>query len=525
MLFVVNKDVKSCTNIIVTKGASTDGSAFLVYTNDGEWLFKPAIKAAADHKLGDSIVFGGKNGGKIAQIAHTYAVIGFQMNEHQLAIGETTFTGRLELWNHSKFLKYWHFMSLVLDRAKTAREGVEVLTSLAEEYGYGSEGESFSIVDPNEAWLVEMVGTGEKGEGAIWVAQKVPDGMICAHANMSRIGEFPLDDPENCLYSENVISFAIEKGYYDPNSGKPFKFNDVYCPATPEKLRYCEARIWSIYNRAAPSLNLSSDYFCAVPNAERYPLFIKPDKKIDLKSFISLIRDHYEGTPFDMTKGIAAGPFNSPFRVRPLTWEVDSVKYAWGRSVSSPNTAFVFIGQMRSWLPNNIGGIVWFGEDDAFFSSFVPIYCCNTIIPKPIATGDINQFDHESLWWASNFVSNYCNLRYCDMIIDVQKVQNSLEDSLINQQNKIESEALKLKGEKRIAFLNNYSETSAKEIHQAWKDLGILLITKYNDGYVKDSNNRVTTKGYPKEWLEKVSQNDGEKHKIGGKISAEPHPF
>ncbi len=285
LFFLQTLLVFPCTNLLVTKGASADGSAFLVYTNDGEWLYQLTNKAAADHQPGDSLEFpAGKNGkpGKISQVPHTFAVIGFQMNEHQLAVGETTFTGREELWNHSKYLQYWHLMSLALERAKTAREAILVITSLVEEYGYGSEGESFSLVDPNEAWILEMVGTGDGGEGAIWVAVKIPDGNIAAHANMARIGEFPLNDPENCLYSKNAISFAIEKGYFKPESGEPFRFNEVYNPHSPDRLKYCESRVWSLFRRAAPSLELSSDYHRGVEGAERYPLWIKPDKKIAL---------------------------------------------------------------------------------------------------------------------------------------------------------------------------------------------------------------------------------------------------
>ncbi|MCD4680406.1 MAG: C69 family dipeptidase, partial [Bacteroidales bacterium] len=274
ILLIVSENSFSCTNYIVTKGASKDGSTFLVYTNDGEWLYKPGITSAKDHNEGDSLSFGSRSGvkGKIPQISHTYAVLGFQMNEFQVAIGETTFTGREELWNKSKYLEYWHFMNLALERAKTAREAVIVITSLAEKYGYGSEGESFSIIDPEEVWILEMVGTGTGGEGAIWVALKIPDGYISAHANMARIGEFPTNDPDNCMYSDNVVSFAIEKGYYNPESGKQFRFNDAYNPPSPDRLKYCESRVWSLFSKTAPLLNLSTDYHRGVNGATRYPL-------------------------------------------------------------------------------------------------------------------------------------------------------------------------------------------------------------------------------------------------------------
>lgn len=509
-----------CTNLIVTKGASKDGSAFLVYTNDGEWLYRLTNQAAADHQPGDSLEFpGGKNGkpGKISQVPHTYAVIGFQMNEFQLAIGETTFTGREELWNHTKYLQYWNLMSLALERAKTAREAINVITSLAEQYGYGSEGESISLVDPNEAWILEIIGTGEGGEGAIWVAMKIPDGNISAHANMARIGEFPLDDPENCLYSNNVIRFAIEKGYYIPGTGQPFRFNEVYNPPTPDRLKYCESRVWSLFRRAAPSLNLSPGYCRGVTGAERYPLWIKPDKKIDLADVINLVRDHYEGTPFDMTKGLDAGPFGSPYRWRPLSWDDSSgEKYSWERPVSSFNTAFSFIGQMRSWLPDDLGGICWFGVDDTYFTCYVPVYVGVTSVPEAFTKGDINKFSRESMWWVFNFVSNFANLKYSWMIKDIQKVQAGLENQMIIEQDSIVKSAMNMLKQDRVKMLTDYSAVWGEKVHKSWLELGETLITKYNDGYVKDDNGNIREVGYPDEWKDEINRIYPEKFKIPG---------
>jgi len=507
-----------CTNLIVTKGASADGSAFLVYTNDGEWLYQLTNKPPADHQPGDSLEFpAGKNGkpGKISQVPHTFAVIGFQMNEHQLAVGETTFTGREELWNHSKYLQYWHLMSLALERAKTAREAILVITSLVEQYGYGSEGESFSLVDPNEAWILEMIGTGDGGEGAVWVAMKIPDGNISAHANMARIGEFPLDDPENCLYSKNVISFSIEKGYYKPESGEPFRFNEVYNPSSPDRLKYCESRVWSLFRRAAPSLELSSDYHRGVVSAERYPLWIKPDKKIALTDVMSLVRDHYEGTPFDMTQGLDAGPFGSPNRWRPLSWEDgNKEKYSWERPVSSINTAFSFIGQMRAWLPDEVGGICWFGVDDTYFTCYVPIYVGNTSIPEPFTKGDINKFSRDAMWWAFNFVSNFSNLKYSYMIKDIQKVQSELESRMIGEQDSITKLVLDIPKNERTEMLTAYSAKWGEKVHQSWLELGEMLITKYNDGYVKDEKGAIREVGYPEEWKNEMNRIYPEKFKI-----------
>jgi len=505
----------SCTNLLVTKGASVDSATYLVYLNDGEWLYHLSQTEAKDHDVKDSLTYTSMSGKeyKIHQVAHTNAIIGFQMNEHQLAIGETTYVGREELWDKDKPLKYWELMSLALLRAKTAREAIEVITSLVEVYGYGSEGESFSIADPNEAWMLEMIGTGGEG-GAVWVARKVPDGMIAAHANHSRIGEFPLDDPENCLYSENVISFAIEKGYYDPLSGNPFEFNNAYDPPSAEHLKYTESRVWSIYNRAAPSLNLSADYHRGIKDTKRYPLFIVPDRKLELQDVFSLVRDHYEGTEIDMTTGPEAGPFGNPNRIRPLRWETDSVIYSWERAISTYNTAFSYVAQLRNYLPDEVGGIAWFGVDDTYTTCYFPIYCSVIQISKPFATGDINHYSRESAWWTFNFAANYANTRYSDIVKDIKAEQKNIEDMFIFQQDSVENIALTLSGKERIRFLTQYSDSMGKLVHTRWVALGDRLVTKYNDGYIKDDNNHIKTKGYPDHWLEYIIGQDGDRLRI-----------
>lgn len=507
-----------CTNLIVTKGASKDGSAFLVYTNDGEWLYRLNNKSAADHAPGDSLTFrSGRNQveGKIHQVPHTYAVVGFQMNEHQLAVGETTFTGREALWNHSKYLQYWHLMSLALERAKTAREAVEVITSIVEQYGYGSEGESFSLVDPDEAWILEMVGTGDGGEGAIWVAMKIPDGMISAHANMARIGEFPLDDPDNCMYSDNVISFAIEKGYYDPASGEPFCFNEAYNPTTPDRLKYCESRVWSLFRRAAPSGKFSPDYHRGVKGAERYPLWIEPDEKLSLQDVMALVRDHYEGTQIDMTKGLESGPFGTPNRWRPLYWDDDNGKrHSWERPISTYNTCFSFIGQMRAHYPDHLGGICWFGVDDTYFTCYVPIFVGNTSVPEPFTKGDINKFSWDSMWWAFNFVSNFANLKYSYMIEDIREVQSILEEEMISQSDSIGKALAGMQRDKQVEKLTAFSNSWGERVHKEWIALGEHLLTKYNDGYVKDENGKINEVGYPDAWMQQINDLYPQKFRI-----------
>ncbi|MEN8120136.1 MAG: C69 family dipeptidase [Bacteroidota bacterium] len=503
----------ACTNLLVTKGASKTGSSYILYTNDGEWLYHLKKYPAKDYKKGEFLKIGK---GQIAQVRHTYARLGFHMNEFQVSIGETTFTGREELWSKNNFLKYRHLMDLALQRAKTAREAIKVITELVEEYGYGSEGESFSIADPNEAWILEMVGNGSGSKGAVWVAVKIPDGMVSAHANHARIGTFPLDDPDNCLYSKNVISFAVEKGYYNPKVDKTFEFNKVYDPSNPEKLKYSEARVWSLFRRISPSLNLSSDYHRGLTN-ERYPLWIKPDKKLSTHDIFMLARDHYENTEFDMTKGITAGPYGSPQRNRPLSFFVDSVKYSWERPISTYNTAFSFVAQMRNYLPDPIGGVLWFGEDDTYFTCYVPMYISIAETPIEFTTGDINKFSLTSAWWAFNFVSNFANLRYSDMIKDIQVVQNKLENEFLQKQDSIEQKANELyKSDKSklLEYLTKYSVKQGIKTVDKWRELGFFLITKYNDGYVKDKNNRIESIGYPEEWYRKVIKTEGVKHKI-----------
>jgi dipeptidase len=502
----------ACTNLIVTKGASADSATYLVYLNDGEWLYHLDKTPAMDHNPLDSLIFTSMNGEKfkIHQVEHTYEITGFLMNEHQLAIGETTFLGRENLWDKDLPLKYWELMRLALLRAKTAREAIEVITSLVEQYGYGSEGESFSIADPNEAWLMEMIGTGGKG-AAVWVARKIPDGYITTHANHARIGEFPMDDPENCIYSKNVISFAIEEGLFNPEKDGIFRFNDVYDPPSTAHLKYTETRVWSIFRRAAPSQNFSSDYHRNKNNAKPYPLFVKPDKKLDLKNVFSLVRDHYENTEFDMRDDLTAGSYGNPNRTRPLEWEVNSQKYSWERPISTYNTAFSYVAQLRNYLPNEIGGVCWFGVDDTYTSCYFPIYAQVTEISEPFTKGDINHYSTESAWWAFNFAANFAMIRYNDMSEDIKEVQSFFEDKFISQQNAIEISALNLQYDERIKFLTNYSSQTGKQIHSAWVKLGNHLVTKYNDGYVKDSANRIRTKGYSKKWLQTVVNQEGDK--------------
>jgi dipeptidase len=500
----------ACTSILVTKGASEDGSVMITYSCDGEFHPHLGYDPAADYEPGDSLeikIWGGGVRGKIAQVEHTYSVVDL-INEHQLAIGESTFDGRKELQNPEGMLNYWDLMWLALQRARTAREAIEVMTDLVAEYGYRSTGESFSIADPEEAWIMEMIGPGEGGEGAIWVAMRVPDGYVSCHANKARIGEFPLDDPENCLYSENVISFAEEKGYYDPASGEPFRFNDAYCPATPENQRYCSGRVWSILRRVAPSRELSTDYYRGVDGAEPYPLWIKPDEKISLADVFALMRDHFDGTPFDMTQGVDAGPYGCPKRWRPLSWTFDSLAYhAWERPISTQQTGFSIVSQSRSWLPDPVGGVLWYGLDDTYTTCYMPLYCCMDSLPKSYTTGSLQEFSWDSAWWIFNLASNYACLKYSHMAPEIVAVQQELESTFIELQPSVEKTAVELAEtdpELMKRYLTDYSITQAEMVMSRWQDLTAHLITKYNDGYVKDEEGEPQNSGYPESWLREV---------------------
>jgi dipeptidase len=491
----------------------------ITYTCDGEFHPRLRLQPAADHAPGDSLEivdWSGKSRGKIAEIPHTYAHVRL-MNEHQLVIAETTFDGRQELVNPDGILHYWDLMQLALQRSRTAREAIDLIAELVEEYGYRSTGESFSIGDPSEAWILEMIGRGPERKGAVWVAMRIPDGMISCHANRARIGSFPLDDPKNCLFSDDVISFAVERGYYDPASVKPFRFDDAYCPATPKSLRYTATRVWSLFRRAAPSLDLSPDYHRAVEGAEPYPLWIRPDRKLALADVFELMRDHYEGTEFDMTVGPDAGPFGSPDRSRPIAWTVDGVEYAWERPISTRQTGFSFVSQSRSRLPDAVGGVLWYGVDDTWFTCYTPLYCCIDAIPPSFAAGSLEKFSSESAWWVFNFVSNYAQLRYSDMSPEVRAAQSALEGEMIARQHAVEETALRLLEEdleRARRYLTDYSVSCGERVVARWRELSEHLVAKYNDGYVRDSNNEPQEKGYSEEWLRRMIREDPERFRL-----------
>ncbi len=502
----------ACTNYLISKGASRDGSTMITYAADshelyGELYYTPAVDYQPGTMLDIYEWDTGKYLGQIRQVLHTYAVVG-NMNEHQVSIGETTWGGREELKNPKAIMDYGSLMYIALQRARTAREAIKVMTDLVAEYGYYSSGESFSIADPNEVWIMEMISKGPDKKGAVWVARKVPDGYICAHANQARIRQFPLNDKENCLYAKDVISFAREMGYFK-GEDKDFSFAATYAPLDYGALRFCEARVWSMFRRAAPSLNLSIDHVNGSKVANPLPLWIKPDKKLSIHDVMELMRDHFEGTDFDMTKDVGAGPYKLPYRWRPLSWEVDSVRYCNERAVSTQQTGFSFVAQARSWLPDLIGGVLWFGVDDTYSTVYVPMYCGIKQVPHSFAvgTGTFHNLTWESAFWVFNFVSNYAYSRYSDMIKDIQKVQRELEGKFLADQSDIENAAMKLYAESpQMAreYLTEYSVKLGDSTVQRWKKLGEFLLYKYLDGNVKDELGKVTHPGYPKSWYRRI---------------------
>jgi dipeptidase len=518
LLAFAPRPANACTNLIITKGASADGSTFIAYAADshelyGELYLQPGGVFPAG-TMRDIIDWDtGKFLGRIPQVAKTYWRVG-NINEHQVSVGETTFGGREELATPDKnaIVDYGSLMYIALERAKTAREAIKVMTDLATEYGYASEGESFSVADPNEAWILEMIGKGDGTKGALWVARRIPDGAISGHANQSRIRTFPLHDPANCLYAPDVITFARAKGWF---SGKDeeFSFADTYAPADFGSLRFCEARVWSMFRRAAPSASLPFDAAKGVPAP--LPLWIKPDKKLTLADAMALMRDHFEGTPLDMTKDVGAGPFACPYRWRPMEWEVDGKKYVHERAISTQQTGFSFIAQMRSTLPDPIGGVLWFGVDDTYSTVWTPMYCGIRAVPKPFAVGvaDLNHFSWDSAFWVFNWVANYAYSRYSDMIVDIQRVQRELEGRFIAEQPEIDQAALALYHQAPALagdYLTRYSVAQGEMVHKRWKKLGEDLLVKYMDGNVKDSQGKVTHPEYPKAWYRRIVADHGD---------------
>ncbi len=537
----------ACTNFLITKGATVDGSTMITYAADshtlyGELYYQPAKDYPAG-SMRDIVEWDtGKFMGRIPQVAHTYSVIG-NMNEFQVAIGETTYGGREVLFKQSgAIMDYGSLIYIALQRAKTAREAIGVMTDLVEKYGYASEGESFSVSDPNEVWIFEMIGKGEGEKGAVWVAQRIPDGYISGHANQARITNFPMNDDANCLFAKDVISFAHEKGWFE-GKNKDFSFSDVYAPVDFSGARFSEARVFAGFNKVYSGMKQYEEYVLGNVKhdgenkfpSNRMPLWVKPDKKLAVQDVMAMMRDHYEGTPMDMTKDIGAGPFKLPYRWRPLTFKVDSANYVNERAISTQQTGFSFVAQSRSWLPNPIGGIIWFGVDDTYTTCYVPMYCGITEIPQcfKVGNGDMLTFSETSAFWTFNLVSNFAYLRYDAMIPDIQKVQKNLEDKFVAYTSSVDMAAQSLwnggKKKETLQFLTDYSVNQANGMTSEWKKLFQFLIVKFMDGNIKKEKDGVFERtetgmppapnqpGYPDWWKKVIVDQTGEHLKMIGK--------
>ncbi|MBP5631082.1 MAG: C69 family dipeptidase, partial [Bacteroidaceae bacterium] len=462
--FSIYNSASACTNLIVGKKASKDGSVIISYSQDDYGSFEPLrVIPAADHPAGTMhpLYHYESNNylGEIPEVAHTYGVVGL-MNEFQVSIHETTYGGRAELTDTiSGLIDYGSLMVLGLQRSKTAREAIQVMTELTEKYGYESEGESFTVADPNEAWILEMIGKGPGRKGTVWVAVRIPDDCISGHANQSRIHQFPLKDKKNCLYAKDVISFAREKGYFNGKDAD-FSFADAYAPADFGALRYCEARIWSYYNKwAAEDMSPYLPYAMGDTKGQVLPLYVKPKAPLSVQDVKDMMRDHYEGTPLALTEDLGMGAWEMPYRPTPLSFEVDGQKYFNERPISTQQSACVYVSQMRSWLPNHIGGVTWFANDEANMTVFTPCYCNMTQAPECYDkhTADAFHFSTRSAYWVENWVSNMVYLRYNLLFPELQKVRDRLEADYNSLQTEVEDKAASMSKEEAVKYLSAYS--------------------------------------------------------------------
>lgn len=498
----------ACTNFLVGKAASTDGATMISYSADSYGMYgKLVYYPAGTHPAGSMrrIVDGDTNHfmGEIPEAPYTYSVMG-NINEHGLSIMETTFGGREELIDKNGIIDYVSLMALGMQRARTAREAIKVMTDLVAQYGYASSGESFSIADPNEVWIMEMIGKGDSEKGAVWVAVRIPDDCIAAHANQSRIHRFDRKDKKNVICSPDVITFARKRGYF---SGKDedFSFSNAYSPADFSAIRYCETRAWSFFNRFVDGMEQYLDYADGrhIGQAEPFPLYFKPRTKLSLKDVMNAMRDHYEGTPFDITHDAGAGAYCAPYRPTPLEWEHNGKRYFNERPISTQQTSYTVVAQLRGDMPTAAGCVLWFGNDDANMVAYTPVYCCATHVPEPYAaeTADDHTFSWKSAFWVCNWVANMTYPRYSQLFPTVEKVRNEIEDGLIAAQPQVEREAIALLAADEAAgkaYLDQYTNRCAREMLTRWKELGEYLIVKFNDQTIKpeDANGyRLTPDG------------------------------
>ena len=508
----------ACTNFIITRGASTDGSVMVTYAADSHALYGALYKHNPAAKYNPMLAVyewdSGKYLGDIPEAQKTYATVG-NMNEHSVIITETTFGGRSELRNPSGLIDYGSLIYITLQRATTAREAIDIIVELANTYGYYSSGESFSIADENEAWIMELIGKGKDKKGIVWVARRIPDGYISAHANQARITTFPLNDKENCLYAEDVISLAREKGYF---SGKDeeFSFAGAYAPLDFSALRGCEARVWSFFRMFAEGMDKYEDYAMGYNPHNPMPLWVKPTNKISPKQVFDAMRDHYEGTKMDMTTDIGAGGHGLPYRWRPMNFEVDGKTYVNERAIATQQTAFWLCGQARK----DKVGILWFGMDDAATSCLTPIYCNTTEVPATMAEGNGSMLDHSdtSAFWIFNRVTNFAYLRYDLMSKDIRKVVDHWENTMLKEVESIDAKLAGLSEKALKKQTTEYSLATAQKLFDAWTRLDKYLLLKYIDGNVKSENADVLSYVIEGKTSDKHFVENGNGRKIPGKI-------
>ena len=547
VLWFSTLDSIACTNFLITKGATKDGSTMISYSADshvlyGELYYYPAMKykegAMRDIYEWDT----GKYLGQIPEAAFTYSVVG-NMNSCQVAIGETTYGGREECFNPQGIIDYGSLIYISLQRSKNAREAIYNMVTLIEKYGYCSEGESFSISDPNEVWIMEVIGKGPGKNGFNFVARRIPDGYISGHANQARIQTFPLANGVSSItskdidkvfnkevetvYSYDIVDVARQFGWYT-GADSDFSFSDVFAPVTFSGARACEARIWSGFNKVNSTMGEYLDYAMGHNLTHRMPLWIKPDFKLSLEDVFGMMRDYYQGTPMDMTKDIGAGPYKCTVRWRPMSWTVDGATYVNERAISTQQTGFSFIAQGRSWLPDPVGGIFWFGVDDTFYTVYSPMYCGMTAVPKSFAVGngDIMTYSETSGFWTFNEVTNFVYSRASVMTPELQAKQKELEHKYMSETAEIDktAEALYKKSPKKaLAYLTDYSVKTGDYTVSQWRELYKFLFTKYMDGNVKTKNPAkegykyvmptFVQPGYPEEWYRWIVKDAGEKLK------------
>ncbi len=527
--------VEACTNLIVGKKASKDGSVMCSYSADDYGMFIGLCHfPAGKHPKGEmrKVYDWDTNEyhGEIPEAEETYNVIG-NINEYQVSIGETTFGGREEMVDTTGILDYGSLIYIALQRSKTAREAIKVMTELTETYGYCSEGETFTICDPNEAWIMEMMGKGPGSKGVVWVALRIPDDAICAHANQSRIRTFNKKDKKNVIVSDDCIGYARRMGWFD-GEDKDFSFCEAYAVPDFSGRRICDARVWSFFNHFSDGMDRYIPYVEGkLENTEPLPLWIVPKRKVSLQDMEACMRDHYEGTPFSLDKDPGKGVWDMPYRPTPLTYTVDGKKYFNERPISTQQSAFSYVAQLRSWLPRQIGGILWFGNDDSNMVAYTPVYCGNTVRPECYNTkgADAVTFSNKNAFWVCNWVSNMVYPRYSLMFPSLKEVRDSLDNSYFANQPEVEKKALSLYGnsqEDAVKYLNDYSNTVAQQMLDRWNELAIYLIVKYNDMAVKPEKDgkftrtktglgaKVARLGYPESVAKDIVRQYGSRYAV-----------